>query len=40
MTDLNIFDLLLALKKKLRVIIIFTILFTFAAFGMAKMMQS
>lgn len=40
MTDLNIFDLLLALKKKLRVIIVFTVLFTFAAFGMAQMMQS
>lgn len=40
MTELNIFDLLLALKKKLRVIIVFTVLFTFAAFCMAQMMQS
>lgn len=40
MTELNIFDLLLALKKKLRVIIVFTVLFTFAAFGMAQIMQS
>ncbi len=40
MTELNIFDLLLALKKKLRVIIVFTVLFTFAAFCVAQITQS